>query len=91
MILLNPGPVNLSARVRGALQGPDLCHREPEFSALQNDIRSRLLDVYGLAANDYAPVLMTGSGTAAMEAMLSSLVPDGGAVVTIETASTANV
>ncbi len=84
MILLNPGPVNLSARVRGALQGPDLCHREPEFSALQNDIRSRLLDVYGLAANDYAPVLMTGSGTAAMEAMLSSLVPDGGAVVTIE-------
>ena len=84
MILLNPGPVNLTARVRDALLGPDLCHREPEFTALQNEIRSRLLDVYGLSANDFAPVLMTGSGTAAMEAMLSSLVPRGRSVITVE-------
>ena len=31
MILLNPGPVNLSTSVREALIRPDLCHREPEF------------------------------------------------------------
>jgi len=29
MILLNPGPVNVSPRVRAALTGPDVCHREP--------------------------------------------------------------
>ena len=43
MILLNPGPVNLSDRVRRALSGPDLCHREPEFAELKAGVRRRLL------------------------------------------------
>ena len=30
-ILLNPGPVVLSERVRQAMLKPDLCHREQEF------------------------------------------------------------
>ena len=37
MILLNPGPVNLSTGVRAALNGPDLCHRESEFSELHDE------------------------------------------------------
>lgn len=84
LILLNPGPVNLSDRVRKALLGPDLCHREPEFTQLQSSIRKRLLNVYGLSPETYAPVLLTGSGTSAMEAMLTSLVPHGGKVLVIE-------
>ena len=47
-LLLNPGPVTLSERVRNSLLQPDLCHRESEFFDLQDDIRRRLLDVYGL-------------------------------------------
>lgn len=84
MILLNPGPVNLSARVRAALAGPDLCHREPEFYRLQADIRARLLAVYALDAARWAPVVLSGSGTAAVEAMLSSLVPAAGRLLVIE-------
>lgn len=84
MILLNPGPVNLSAGVRGALAGPDLCHREPEFSALQGAIRAGLLDVYGLPPQQWAAVLIAGSGTAAVEAMLTSVVPQDGTLVVIE-------
>jgi len=72
-VLLNPGPVNLSERVRAALTRPDICHREPEFSRLQTGIRDKLLDVYALPAEDWAAVLLTASGTAAMEAMLCSL------------------
>ncbi len=53
MILLNPGPVTLSPRMRAALLNPDLCHREPEFADLQDDIRARLLGVYGLLPADY--------------------------------------
>jgi len=34
VILLAPGPVNVSPRVTAALARGDLCHREPEFSAL---------------------------------------------------------
>lgn len=84
MILLNPGPVVLSRRVRRALGGPDLCHREPEFAALQHTIRRGLLQVYDLDPSRYAAVLLTGSGTAAMEAMVASLVPDGGTLAVIE-------
>lgn len=84
MILLNPGPVNLSSRVRNALTNPDLCHREPEFAALQQDIRARLLQAYDLAPAVWAAVLFTGSGTAAVEAMISSAVPQGGRLLILE-------
>jgi 2-aminoethylphosphonate-pyruvate transaminase len=84
VILLNPGPVNLSARVRAALAGPDMCHREPEFSRLQDRIRRGLLGVYGLDPARWSAVLMTGSGTAALEAMIVSLVPGSGRLLVIE-------
>lgn len=77
MILLNPGPVTLSERVRSALSKPDLCHREPEFAQLQTSIRRQLLAVYGLDERLWAPALLTGSGTLAVEAMLTSCVPRG--------------
>ena len=83
-ILLNPGPVNLSARVRRALLRPDLCHREPEFAELQKRIRANLLKAYNLPGKNWAAVLLTGSGTAAVEAMLTSMVPDDGHVLIIE-------
>ena len=83
-ILLNPGPVVLSERVRQALLKPDLCHREQEFIDLQNKIRTNLLDVYKLPAEQWAGIVFTGSGTSAMEAMMTSLVPAHGKVLIIE-------
>ncbi|MEX0952151.1 MAG: 2-aminoethylphosphonate aminotransferase [Gammaproteobacteria bacterium] len=82
-LLLNPGPVTLSDTVRKALLRPDLCHREPEFSELQSAIRHKLLQVHKLDQKDWAAVLLTGSGTAAVEAMLSSLVPVTGRVLIV--------
>lgn len=84
MILLNPGPVNLSDRVRNALLKPDLCHREIEFTHLQTTIRNQLLKVYDLDGDRWAAVLLTGSGTAAVEAMLTSMVPVEGKLLVIE-------
>ncbi len=84
MLLLNPGPVTLSERVRRSLLQPDLCHRESEFFDLQDEIRTRLLHVYGLDPAVWTAVLMTGSGTAAVESMVASLVPDGGRVLVVE-------
>lgn len=83
MILLNPGPVNLSERVRTALAGPDLCHREPEFGELQSEIRRNLLAVYDLDPEQWAAVPITGSGTSALEAMLASLVPASGELLVV--------
>ena len=84
MILLNPGPVTLSDRVRKALLNPDLCHREVEFSQLQTRIREQLLHVYNLSPQEWTAILLTGSGTSAVEAMITSLVPDKGKLLIIE-------
>jgi aspartate aminotransferase-like enzyme len=83
-LLLNPGPVTLTERVRAALARPDLCHREPEFAALQGRIRAQLLALYGLAPDTWTAILLTGSGTAAVEAMVASLVPRAGRLLVLE-------
>jgi 2-aminoethylphosphonate-pyruvate transaminase len=84
MLLLNPGPVTLSERVRRSLLQPDLCHRESEFFDLQDEARSRLLAVYALDPAEWTVVLMTGSGTAAVESMMASVVPEAGRVLIVE-------
>ena len=83
-ILLNPGPVTLSAGVRKALLQPDLCHRESEFSDLQQGIRDKLLKVYESNPRIWASILLTGSGTAGVEAMISSCVSEKERLLVIE-------
>jgi 2-aminoethylphosphonate-pyruvate transaminase len=80
--LLNPGPVTLTERVRRALLGTDLCHREPEYASMQDETLDLLRRVYPEAESTHAAVLLTGSGTAAVEAMIGTLVPsESGALV----------
>ena len=74
-ILLNPGPVNVSPRVQQALLRGDLCHREEEFSDLLVAIRTKLLRAF--APHDYTAVPVSGSGTLAVEAMISSALSEG--------------
>lgn len=83
LILLNPGPVTLSARVRNALSAGDWCHREPEFAALIRDINQRLTGVHAGMAADYAAATLAGSGTSAVEAMLASFAPDDAATLVV--------
>lgn len=83
-ILLNPGPVSLSEGVRRALARVDLCHREPEFFELQDEVISELLDIYQCDPDIWAAVLIGGSGTSAMEAMVASLVPSDANVLVLE-------
>lgn len=79
--LLNPGPVNVSPAVRRALaESPDQCHREPEYQELQGRVRARLERAFGVEGSHDA-ILLTGSGTAAMEAMVASLAGRAMAVV----------
>ena len=84
MLLLNPGPVTLSERVRSSLLQPDLCHRESEFFDLQDEARMRLLSTYSLDSSKWAAVLMTASGTGAVESMVAALVPKSGRLLIVE-------
>lgn len=84
MLLLNPGPVTLTERVRRSLLQPDLCHRESEFFDLQDEARRRLLAVYGLDPMAWSATLITASGTGAVESMIASLVPADGRLLVVE-------
>jgi 2-aminoethylphosphonate-pyruvate transaminase len=78
MMLLNPGPVNVSERVRQALQRQDICHRESEFTELLHGIQGKLLKAFLPGAeSEYAAALITGSGTAAVESAVLSSLPHG--------------
>ncbi len=81
-ILLCPGPVNLTNHVRAALSGPEMCHREPEFSHLLQTVRAKLVHALGLDQRTTA-VLIGGSGTAGLEAAVLSSVEAGKRVLVI--------
>jgi len=72
-ILLNPGPATTTDTVKYAQVVPDICPREREFGALMASVSEQLT---ALAANsaEYVTVLFGGSGTAAVEAILSSVI-----------------
>ena len=63
---------------------PDICHRESEFFDLQDEARARLLATHDLDPEEWTAVLMTASGTAAVESMVAALVPQAGRVLVIE-------
>jgi 2-aminoethylphosphonate-pyruvate transaminase len=75
-VLLNPGPAVVSDRVHRSVAGPDLCHREAEYSAILDRVRDRLFRVAQVDAG-WAAVMLAGSGTAAMEAMTGASVRTG--------------
>src|SRR5262245_6596512 len=78
MVLLNPGPVNVSERVRQALRRPDICHREAEFADLLHGIQAKLLKAFVPGAESaYQAAVISGSGTSAVECALMSSIPHG--------------
>lgn len=81
-VLLTPGPATTSDRVKQAQIVPDICPREAEFGALQDSIRGRLVQVVH-GEDTHTAVLFAGSGTAAVEACISSVVPDDGKILVL--------
>lgn len=82
-VLLCPGPVNVTPAVRRAVAGPDLCHREPEFSALLTGVRRKLLRALG-AATTHTVAIVSGSGTAALEAAVLASVRPGRKLLVVD-------
>jgi 2-aminoethylphosphonate-pyruvate transaminase len=81
MILLNPGPTN--TRFMTKLHqwiGSDKCHRENDFKEILISLQEKLLSKVFLGKAGRIAI-MGGSGTTAMEAMISSLVPDGVSII----------
>ncbi|RMG41554.1 MAG: alanine--glyoxylate aminotransferase family protein [Candidatus Dadabacteria bacterium] len=79
-LLLTPGPTTIPERITEAMQVSGLHHRSQEFKKLFLEVTSGLKELLGCAHN---PVLITGSGTAAMEASLAGVVPVGAKVLVL--------
>lgn len=73
-ILLNPGPATTSDSVKMAQVVPDICPREKEFAEIFNYVAKGLTSIVADTQN-YTTVLFGGSGTAAVEAILTSVIP----------------
>lgn len=73
-LLFCPGPINIASNVKQATIENEIGHREPEFSTLLGEVNTKLLALFGQKNSKiYYPIVITGSGTAANETVLSSL------------------
>jgi 2-aminoethylphosphonate-pyruvate transaminase len=81
-VLFSPGPVMTSARVKAALVHHDVCHRDEDYSAVVSRLQAKLRPVFG-ASPEHEMLLLTGSGTAAMEMAISSVIPHGKKILVI--------
>jgi 2-aminoethylphosphonate-pyruvate transaminase len=81
--LFNPGPVVTSAGVKAALVHYDVCHRDEDYSGVVRRLQQKLRPVFG-ASEEHEMLLLTGSGTAAMEMAVASVVPEGKKLLTID-------
>jgi len=73
-MLLNPGPVTTTPRVKAAVGARDMCHREPIFSSLLDSLQRKLRVVFD-AAPEHDVLVVTSSGTGAMESAISTFMP----------------
>ncbi len=80
--LFTPGPLTTSRTVKQAMLR-DLGSRDAEFVEIVRDIRRRLVALAGADARTHTAVLMPGSGTFCLEAVLSSVVPAAGRVLVV--------
>lgn len=80
MILLNPGPATTTDSVKLAQIVPDICPREKEFGYLMQYISTELTRLVA-DPDHYTSVLFAGSGTAAVESIISSVTNDGVVVI----------
>ena len=69
--LFCPGPVNVSEAVKKSLPHLDICHRVADFEKIMVSVQRNLLNLFK-ANNKFTVLLITGSGTAANETVISS-------------------
>ena len=82
-VLFTPGPLTTSRTVKQAMLS-DLGSRDLQFIQRVADIRQRLLQLAGASKGEYEAILMQGSGTFSLEAVVSStLTPDGKLLVIV--------
>ncbi|MEH7482024.1 2-aminoethylphosphonate--pyruvate transaminase [Neobacillus drentensis] len=71
--LLTPGPLTTTSTVKEEMLF-DRCTWDNDYKAITQKIRARLLDFAGASKEDYTVVLMQGSGSFAVESVMTSAI-----------------
>ena len=74
-----PGPTPLPERVLRAMGRPMIDHRGPEFAALHREVSAGVREVFGTTSAQL--LILSSSGTGAMESAVANLVSPGDKVV----------
>lgn len=81
-LLFTTGSINLAVSLRHVVSKEDICHREPDFNVLLVSVEQNLLSLFQIKKRSrYRDVVIRGAGTAAKEAIMSSVVGDGAILV----------
>lgn len=78
-LLLGPGPSNVDPRVLRAMATPVIGHLDPQFLAIMDETMSWLRQVF--QTQNHFTVPMSGTGSAAIEAMMVNLLEPGDEVI----------
>jgi 2-aminoethylphosphonate-pyruvate transaminase len=81
-LLFTPGPLSTSETVKQSMMR-DVGSRDTEFLEVVRAIRRRLLELGNVADRNYEAVLMQGSGTFAVESVISSVLPPNGKLLVL--------
>jgi len=81
-ILFTPGPLTTSRTTKEAMLR-DLGSRDSEFISVVKEIRTKLVELACASTADYTAVLLQGSGTFGLEAVISSTIPPDGRFLVI--------
>jgi 2-aminoethylphosphonate-pyruvate transaminase len=82
-LLFTPGPLTTSLTVKQAMLH-DMGSRDPQFIQIVRGIREELLRLGGVSRDaGYEAVLMQGSGTFGIEAVISSVIPRDGKLLVV--------
>ena len=82
--LFTPGPLSVSFKTKRAML-QDLGSRERSFVSVVKHVRQALVELANVSNDEFTCVPMQGSGTFAIESVLTSTVPCNGKVPSITT------
>ena len=81
-LLLTPGPLSTSKRVKSVMLR-DWCTWDDDYNSIVQKIRNRLTQIASANAEKYTSMLMQGSGTFSVEAVIGSVIPPDGRLLVI--------
>ncbi|OYT63300.1 aminotransferase, partial [Candidatus Bathyarchaeota archaeon ex4484_205] len=79
-LLMVPGPVEVHPRVLRAMSQPMIGHLDPDFVSLLDEILDMLRRVFQTRGD---VIILTGSGTSAMEAAVGNVIERGDKVLSV--------